>query len=115
MGETHTNVPRMNRAGWLVYGALATAFCSALWQTPLGLGISDWDYHLLHYAIVLRSLFACGQLPFWNPRMCGGNALWQNPQVALVSSIYQRGPLLPWIGVADATAAASRVWPVMRR
>ena len=27
-------------------------------------------------------------MPFWNPWYCGGNVMWQNPQVAILSPVY---------------------------
>ena len=35
-----------------------------------------------------RSVYEYGRLPFWNPWYCGGDVLWQNPQVALLSPVY---------------------------
>ena len=35
-----------------------------------------------------------GQLPFWNPWYCGGNVLWQNPQIAILSPVYPLTALL---------------------
>ena len=40
------------------------------------------------YAAVAKSYFAFHQLPFWNPWYCGGNMLWQNPEVAILSPAY---------------------------
>jgi hypothetical protein len=76
------------------YLALAAFFCAPLFSDPSGLGISDWDYQFLQHAVVLRSLFGYRQLPFWNPWSCGGNVLWQNPQVALLSPVYLLAPAL---------------------
>ncbi|MEO7133980.1 MAG: hypothetical protein ABI024_07140, partial [Vicinamibacterales bacterium] len=35
-----------------------------------------------------------GQMPFWNPWHCGGNVMWQNPQVAILSPVYPLTALL---------------------
>src|SRR4051794_200079 len=77
---------------YAAYLTLVSFFCAPLFYDPKGLGIADWDYQFLQHAIVLRSLFEYRQLPFWNPWSCGGNVLWQNPQVALLSLVY---PLTP--------------------
>ena len=71
-----------------LYGAIAAVFCSPLFERPDALGISDWDQHLFYYGSVLVNSIEYGQWPFWNPWYCGGNVLWQNPQVALLSPVY---------------------------
>ena len=70
------------------YGALSLIFCAPVFSVPNGLGFQDWDVHLFFYGAVLKNLVEYGQLPFWNPWYCGGNVLWQNPQVALLSPVY---------------------------
>ena len=50
-------------------------------------GVGDWDQHLFYYA-ALKEQCRFGQMPFWNPWYCGGNVLWQNPQIALLSPVY---------------------------
>ena len=72
----------------LLYGVLSVVFCAPLFSRPEGLGIYDWDQQLFYYGGVLKSVVEYGQLPFWNPWYCGGNVLWQNPQVALLSPVY---------------------------
>jgi hypothetical protein len=76
------------------YGAIIVVFCSPLFGDPLALGVTDWDQHFFYYGSVIRSA-AYGQLPFWNPWYCGGNVLWQNPQVALVSPVYILNLVMP--------------------
>lgn len=82
---------------WLValYGAASYAFCSPLFEQPTALGVYDWDQHLFYYGSVLKSVVEYGQLPFWNPWYCGGNVLWQNPQIALLSPAYPLTALMP--------------------
>ena len=70
------------------YGALSILFCQPLFAHPTGLGIFDWDQHLFYYAEVLKNVIEYGQPPFWSPWYCGGNVLWQNPQIALLSPAY---------------------------
>jgi hypothetical protein len=77
-----------------VYVALSTAFCWPLFAQPYATGTGDWDQHLFYYASVLRNS-AYGDLPFWNPWYCGGNVLWQNPQVSLVSPVYLLTLVMP--------------------
>jgi hypothetical protein len=72
----------------LLYGLVSVIFCAPLFSRPDGLGFNDWDQHLFYYASVLKSIVEYGQPPFWNPWYCGGNVLWQNPQVALLSPAY---------------------------
>ncbi|HEV3214841.1 MAG TPA: hypothetical protein VGZ27_03925 [Vicinamibacterales bacterium] len=79
---------------YAAYLALAVFFCAPLFSDPGGLGIDDWDYQFFQHAVVLRSLFEYRQLPFWNPWSCGGNVLWQNPQLALLTPVYVLAPAL---------------------
>ena len=74
-------------------------FCLPLFAAPDGLGGYDWDQHFVFYASVLKSVVEYGQLPFWNPWTCGGNVLWQNAQVPLVSPVY---PLATFLSLALA-------------
>ena len=70
------------------YGVLAAAFCAPLFAHPQALGSNDWDQHLFYYGVVLKNVVAYGQMPFWNPLYCGGNVMWQNPQIAILSPVY---------------------------
>ncbi len=87
---------RWSRA-WIValYGMASYAFCSPLFAQPTGLGVFDWDQHLFYYGAVLKNIVEYGQMPFWNPWYCGGNVLWQNPQVALLSPAYPLAAFMP--------------------
>ena len=78
-----------------LYGAASYAFCSPLFDQPTALGSYDWDQHLFYYGAVLKSVVEYGQLPFWNPWYCGGNVLWQNPQIALLSPAYPLTAIMP--------------------
>lgn len=71
-----------------MYGVLSLIVCLPLFEQPDALGTNDWDQHLFYYGSVLKSIVEYGQLPFWNPWYCGGNVLWQNPQIALLSPVY---------------------------
>ena len=74
---------------YALYGGMAALFCAPLFESPHGLGASyDWDQHLFYYGPVLKSVVEYGVPPFWNPWYCGGNVLWQNPQIALLSPAY---------------------------
>ncbi len=73
-----------------LYVALSAVFCWPLFAHPLANGHGDWDQHIFYYASVLKNA-AFGDLPFWNPWYCGGNVLWANPQVSLVSPVYGLG------------------------
>jgi len=77
-----------------LYLVLSVAFCWPLFAQPLANGVGDWDVHTLFYAAVLRNA-AFGDLPFWNPWYCGGNVLWANPQVSLVSPVYLLALVMP--------------------
>jgi hypothetical protein len=70
------------------YGALSLAFCAPLFEQPQALGANDWDQHLFYYGVVLKNIVEYGQMPFWNPWYCGGNVMWQNPQIAILSPVY---------------------------
>lgn len=77
-----------------VYFALSAVFCWPLFRQPFANGAGDWDWHTLFYASVLRNA-AFGDWPFWNPWYCGGNVLWANPQVSLVSPAYLLALVMP--------------------
>lgn len=78
-----------------MYGVASYAFCSPLFDQPTALGVFDWDQHLFYYGAVLKNVVEYGQMPFWNPWYCGGNVLWQNPQIALLSPVYPLTALMP--------------------
>ena len=71
-----------------ISAGLSVLMCAPLFVLPNGVGHYDWDQHTFYYASVLRSVVEYGQWPFWNPWSCGGNVLWQNPQVPLLSPAY---------------------------
>ena len=77
------------------YGVLSVVFCTPLFEHPNGLGVNDWDQHLFYYGAVLKNVVEYGQAPFWNPWYCGGNVLWQNPQVGLLSPVYPLALVVP--------------------
>jgi hypothetical protein len=72
----------------ILYGALSLIFCWPLFEHPQALGTNDWDQHLFYYGVVLKNIVEYGQMPFWNPWYCGGNVMWQNPQIAVLSPVY---------------------------
>ncbi len=93
-----------------------------MFEQPLGLGANDWDQHLFYYGAVLKNIVEYGQAPFWNPWYCGGNVLWQNPQIALLSPVYPLTAIMPlqlamkvnivlhyWIGFAGMHLLLTRV------
>ena len=105
-----------------LYGVLSAAFCAPLFAQPLALGANDWDQHLFYYASVLKSVIEYGQMPYWNPWYCGGNVMWQNPQIALLSPVYPLSVLMPlqlamkinivlhyWIGFVGMHVLVTRV------
>jgi hypothetical protein len=105
-----------------LYGILSIVFCWPLFDEPLGLGANDWDQHLFYYGAVLKNVIEYGQAPFWNPWYCGGNVLWQNPQIALLSPVYPLSTVMPlqlamkvnivlhyWIGFAGMHLLLTRV------
>ena len=90
-------MPKIQREPLLtagLYVALSTAFCWPLFAQPLANAHGDWDQHVFYYASVLKNA-AFGDLPFWNPWYCGGNVLWANPQVSLVSPVYLLALVMP--------------------
>ena len=105
-----------------MYGALSILFCWPLFAHPQALGTNDWDQHLFYYGGVLKNLVEYGQMPFWNPWYCGGNVMWQNPQIAILSPVYPLAMVvsLPlamkinivlhyWIGFAGMHVLLTRV------
>jgi hypothetical protein len=121
VSTTGTQFTRRASLGAL-YLALSLLMCAPLFAVPNGVGWRDWDQHLFYYASVLKSVVEYGQLPFWNPWYCGGNVLWQNPQVALLSPVYPLALLMSlplamkvnivlhyWIGFAGMHLLLRRV------
>jgi hypothetical protein len=120
-----------DRAAFALYAVLATFFCWPLFEQPLGLGVNDWDQHLFYYGVVLKNVVEYGQMPFWNPWYCGGNVMWQNPQIAILSPVYPLSLLMPlqlamkinivlhhWIGFIGMHLLMTRVfgitfWPAV--
>ncbi len=97
-------------------------FCAPLFVQPLALGVFDWDQHLFYYGSVLKNVVEYGQMPYWNPWYCGGNVMWQNPQIALLSPVYPLTAILPlqlamkvnivlhyWIGFIGMHVLVTRV------
>ena len=74
--------------GCALYGGVAALCCAPLFEFPHRLGVDDWDQHLFYYGSVLKSVVEYGVPPFWNPWYSGGNVLWQNPQISLLSPAY---------------------------
>ena len=79
---------RGERVMSLAYITLAVYFTLPLLVTGDQLGVEDWDVMLFYHASVMKNVVEYGTLPFWNPWYCGGDVLWQNPQVALLSPAY---------------------------
>ncbi len=75
-------------APYLFYAVIVAWYCAPLFASPNGLGTHDWDQHLFYYGSVIKSVVEYGQFPFWNPWYCGGNVLWQNPQIPLLSPVF---------------------------
>lgn len=78
-----------------LYGLLSAIFCAPLFAHPLALGVFDWDQHLFYYGSVLKNIVEYGQMPYWNPWYCGGNVMWQNPQIAIFSPVYPLAAFMP--------------------
>ena len=82
---------RPDRAAWLYAGSYAALSLYFTWPwlaSGARLGISDWDPILFQHASVIKSVYEYGGMPFWNPWYCGGDVLWQNPQVPLLTPTY---------------------------
>ncbi len=45
----------------------------------------DWSVFQLHLEVARRSVLEYGQIPFWNPYLCGGTTLIGNPQTTVLS------------------------------
>jgi hypothetical protein len=73
-----------------------------------------------HARAVLQSL-ACGQLPFWDPWVCGGAAVWQNPMVSVIAPAYPLSIFMPLEVAATMSvalhfcAAAAGLYVLLRR
>ncbi len=105
-----------------LYGLISVVFCYPLFEQPVALGTNDWDQHLFYYGAVLKNVVEYGQAPWWNPWYCGGNVLWQNPQIAVLSPVYPLALVMPlqlamklnivlhyWIGFAGMHLLLTRV------
>ena len=101
---------------------VSAVFCAPLFTQPLALGVNDWDQHLFYYGAVLKNVVEYGQMPYWNPWYCGGNVLWQNPQIAILSPVYPLTAVVPlqlamkinillhyWIGFIGMHVLVTRV------
>ena len=82
-------------APYALYALFALYFCWPLFEHPQGLGANDWDQHLFYYGVVLKNVIEYGQMPYWNPWYCGGNVMWQNPQIAILSPVYPLTAIVP--------------------
>jgi hypothetical protein len=113
---------RRTAALCVLYGLLSVIVCLPLFDQPEALGTNDWDQHFFYYGSVLKSVVEYGQLPFWNPWYCGGNVLWQNPQIAILSPVYPLTAVMSlqlamkvnivlhyWIGFAGMHVLLTRV------
>ena len=103
MTNSWTNNPPetiTNRSWWIVATGLIFVsvgiFCSPLFFQPDNLGVRDWDWVLFTHMSYIKSVFQYGQLPFWNPWYCGGAALFQHPQVPVITPAYL---LQPFVGL----------------
>lgn len=74
----------------------ATAFCWPLLE-HLGdaSGRNDWDQHLMYHWVPYETLQNYGQVPLWNPFMCGGLPMLGNPQSRWFSPFFL---LHLWLG-----------------
>jgi hypothetical protein len=110
-------------AFYVLYAVISSVFCSPLFARPAALGGSHWDQHLFYYAEVLKNVVEYAQPPFWSPWHCGGNVLWQNPEVALLSPVYALAMVMPlalamkvnivlhyWIGFVGMHKLLTRVF-----
>ena len=91
-----------------LYGALSIVFCLPLFTEPIE-STTGWNLHLNYYARVIDDVFHYRQMPFWSPWSCGGNVLWQNPQVALVSPVYLLAMIVP-LGLAVKIGIVFHYW-----
>jgi hypothetical protein len=78
----------------VAYLSLTVFFLWDVLGTGSALGIEDWDALLFQHASVLKSVLEYAQMPFWNPWYCGGNVLWQNPQVPILTPVYALAPFM---------------------
>ena len=78
-----------------LYGLLSILFCLPLFARPFGLGAADWDRQLFYFGEVLKNIVEYGQAPFWSPWHCGGNVMWQQPSVPLLSPVYLLVAIMP--------------------
>jgi hypothetical protein len=94
---TRPGMPRSSADRLLIpaYAVVTLYFTAPLLATGANLGVEDWDVLLFYHAAVIKSVVEYGRLPVWNPWYCGGNVLWQNPQVPLLSPAYLFATVVP--------------------
>jgi len=94
---------RSNLLWWIttisVVCLLVSIFCGPLFYEIDRLGIRDWDWVLFTHGSYIKSALEYRQLPLWNPWSCGGAALFQHPQVPMLTIAYL---LEPFVGLLFA-------------
>ena len=61
--------------------AFAAVFCWPLFEFPGRLGVQgDWDQYLVLHWVPYETVRQYGQVPLWNPYVCGGMPMLGNPQ-----------------------------------
>lgn len=74
----------------------AVAFCWPLFGHFGDLGIAnDWDQHRLYHWVPYETVRSYGQIPLWNPFLCGGMPMLGNPQSRWLSPFFL---LHLWLG-----------------
>lgn len=90
--------PRARVALALLFGAIT--FLPFILQLAVPPGADDWDQHFTWYFAAWRSFAVHGQLPLWNPWMCGGMADLGNPQSRWLTPLWLLQLLMgPWPGL----------------
>ena len=99
------------RHGWAVLAVLvALAFFIPLLEMWGWYGRGDWGYFHLLDEVARRTIRDFGELPEWNPYVCGGNVLAANTQ-AHVWSPWVVFPL--WLGPGDGVKVAAMLHAVV--
>lgn len=80
-----TRIPRQHStwrwaATALLLVAITPLATAGFWYSPNQLGISDWDYYFSLHTTHRQTLLHYGQLPHWNPYICGGTAGIADPE-----------------------------------
>lgn len=72
----------------VILSILALIYISPILANINNIGVSDWDSQFFYHAAPLKTIFAYGQFPLWNPYFCGGNTMLASPEISFLAPPY---------------------------